>query len=104
MPNYTQKEIFDAIDELYITDLWTTESTEIRRLVEQNGQLYLSKQFISLFKDHNRQMQGALSPEEFNGFQVKLKFLENARSRGLEYAQREYAQDIRKIQWPLFKV
>lgn len=104
MPNYSKKEISDAMSELFMADLWTTESTEIRRLVEQNGQLYLSEQFISLFKDHNRQMQGSLSPEEIDGFRVKLKFLENARSRGLDYAQRQYAQDIRKIQWPLFKV
>jgi hypothetical protein len=101
MPNYTQKEIFDAFDELVQADFWTTESTEIRRLVEQKGQLYLSEQFISLFKEHNRP---PFSPEEINGFRVKLKFLENARSRDLDYAQREYAQDIRKIQWPLFKV
>lgn len=104
MPNYTQEEILDAITKLFMADLWTTESTEIHRLVEQNGQLYLSEQFISLFKAHNRQMQSSLSPEEIDGFRVKLKFLENARSRDLDYAQREYAQDMRKIQWPLFKV
>jgi len=106
MPSFSQAEIIDGLGEFIMADFFTTLSVETRRLVEQKRQFFLSDQFISYLREICRSRTATnsstnLSPIEQAYYQLKLLFLENARSRGFDYAERQFAQDIMKITWPI---